>query len=69
VLERLVRAMEENAAPVQQAALGAFADTAGTVVPNQADPAADPVVPGDNTVAARPLVQPGEPGAALSSKA
>jgi phosphate acyltransferase len=69
VLERLVRAMEENAAPVQQAALGASADTAGTVVPNQTDPAADPVAPGDNTVAARPLVQPGEPGAALSSKA
>jgi glycerol-3-phosphate acyltransferase PlsX len=34
VLERLVRAMEENAAPVQQAALGASADTAGTVVPD-----------------------------------
>jgi glycerol-3-phosphate acyltransferase PlsX len=69
VLERLVRAMEENAAPVQQAALGACADTAGTVVPNQVDPAADPVAPGDNTVVARPLVQPGEPGPALSSKA
>ncbi|QIE24550.1 Phosphate acyltransferase [Caballeronia sp. SBC1] len=69
VLERLVRAMEENAAPVQQTALGACADTAGTVVPNQADPAADPVAPGDNTVVASPLVQPGEPGAALSSKA
>ena len=69
VLERLVRAMEENAAPVKQAALGASADNAGTVVPNQADPAADPIAPGDNTVAARPLVQPGEPGTALSSKA
>ena len=62
--------MEENAAPVQQAALDASADTAGTAVPNQTDPAAaDPVAPGDNTVVASPLVQPGEPGAALSSKA
>ena len=69
VLERLVRAMEENAAPVKQAALDASADTAGTAVPNQADPAADPIARGDNTVVARPLVQPGEPGAALSSKA
>ena len=40
VLERLVRAMEENAAPVKQAALGASADTAGIAVPNQADPVA-----------------------------
>jgi glycerol-3-phosphate acyltransferase PlsX len=69
VLERLVRAMEENAAPVQQAALDACADTAGTVVSNQIDPASDPVAPSDNSVADRPLVQPGEPGAALSSKA
>ncbi|CAH2793176.1 MAG: Phosphate:acyl-ACP acyltransferase PlsX (EC [Candidatus Burkholderia crenata] len=69
VLERLVRAMEENAAPVQQAALGVSADTTGTAVPNQTDPAADPVAPGDNTVVDRPLVQSGEPGAALSSKA
>jgi len=65
VLERLVRAMEDNAAPVQQVALGTSADASGAVI---ADPAAS-AAPGEDTTVPGPLVQPGAPGAALPSKA
>ena len=64
VLERLVRAMEDNAAPVQQAALDTSADAAGAVIADR-DASAAP----DNALASSPLVQPGAPGAALPSKA
>ena len=61
VLERLVRAMEENAAPIQQAALDARANGHRSNPANPAGPLPDGVA------ASRPM--PGEPGAALPSKA
>jgi glycerol-3-phosphate acyltransferase PlsX len=62
VLERLVRAMEENAAPMQQAALDAGQANSSAVEKSAAGPAQD------GTAASQPN-SPGEPGAALPSKA
>jgi glycerol-3-phosphate acyltransferase PlsX len=69
VLERLVRAMEDNAATVADSCAAASADA---TIKSEAELAAkaEPASSDDTALAAaRPLVQPGEPGAALPSKA
>ncbi len=66
VLDRLVRAMEENAATVAEAC--AVVPALESAAPSSLSD--DPAAPDDTAVtAASPLVQPGEPGAALPSKA